>query len=236
MKEGLDAIFFDVGDTLVFDEPSMSSRIVSALGAIGAKASEAQIQAGLRLAEDYVLPLYVEGIDTESPEIRRQAMEAICRTAEVRMLDDSAWEAFAKAYDGVEFARRVHPEAWPLLEFLSQQDVHLGIISDWDANLPSLLSELGIAEFFQSFSVSELVGAHKPSAALFQHALGYINTAPDRALHIGDFYELDYVGARSVGMRALLFDWRNRVPLPDVTRVASFSELTKSINEMFQPR
>ena len=233
MSEDLAAVFFDVGDTLVFDEPPMSSRIVTSLRSIGLEASEEKVQAGLRLAEDYILPLYIEGIDTEAPQIRRQALEAICKAAGIRPLDDAAWEIFAKAYESVAFVRKVHPEAWPLLEFLSQQDVHLGIISDWDANLPSLLSELGIAGFFQSFSVSEMVGAQKPSPALFRHALGQVNVPPERTVHVGDFYELDYAGARNVGMRALLFDWRNRVQSADVNRVTSFSELTKSIYGMF---
>jgi len=238
LSESVAAVFFDVGDTLVFDEPSMSSRIVTGLGCTGLEAPEARIQVGIRRAEDFILPMYAEGIDTESPTIRRQALEIICRTAGLQILNDPEWQHFCEVFDRVPFVRTVHPEAHALLEFLSQQGgaraLHLGIISDWDPELPSVLRELDILKYFHSLSVSAIVGAHKPFAALFEHALRESNCRPEEALHVGDFYELDYIGAVSAGMNALLFDWRNRMPASNINRVTTFSELAQTLHQTIE--
>ncbi len=228
-ESSLRAIFFDVGDTLVFDNPSLAQRMSVAFGVLGYSIPDAYVAEGLRKAEEYILPLYVDGHDTDAPAMRRRALELVCAQNGVTAFSDSDWQRYAEAYVEVEFERYVHPEAAELLDFLARQDVHLGIISDWDPGLSTILEQLGIADYFDSMSVSEIVGARKPARALFTHALQQSGVEPAETLHIGDFYELDYLGATGAGMNALLFDWRNRTAASGIRRATTFSEISHRI-------
>ena len=50
------------------------------------------------------------------------------------------------------------------------------------------------------------VGAEKPHPPIFLAALQRAGCAPDEALHVGDQYHSDVVGARNVGITPLLLD------------------------------
>ncbi|HVB64510.1 MAG TPA: HAD hydrolase-like protein, partial [Nitrolancea sp.] len=54
--------------------------------------------------------------------------------------------------------------------------------------------------------VSEFVGVEKPAPEMFVRALEIAAVEPARALHVGDDYATDVVGALGVEMRAVLLD------------------------------
>ncbi len=66
----------------------------------------------------------------------------------------------------------------------------------------------------------------KPDPGIFQHALSRCRHAPARALHVGDLYAIDVVGARRAGLHAVLVDphddWRDVdcIRFPDVPALA----------------
>lgn len=82
--------------------------------------------------------------------------------------------------------------------------IELGVISNFDSRLYRVLTILGLANHFQSVTISTEVGAAKPSAAIFQAALVKHHCTPKEALHIGDSEVEDYAGAQAAGMRAVL--------------------------------
>lgn len=58
-----------------------------------------------------------------------------------------------------------------------------------------------IADAFDHSSFSDEVGARKPDAAIFRHALdGLGGVPPERAVHVGDLRRTDIAGARNLGM------------------------------------
>ena len=61
--------------------------------------------------------------------------------------------------------------------------------------------------------VSEAVGASKPDARIFSHALDEIGAAADEATMLGDSWSADVEGARAAGLRAVWFNPR-RVARP----------------------
>lgn len=229
MAREIRAVFFDIGDTLVFDLPDLVQRLVMSFNALGINVKPGDVDRGLRRAEAYLLPLYVTGVHTDDLLIRRKALEEICAEIGLSYLRDAEWLQFYRYFSGISFERVVHPDAVKLLTALKSRIEHLGVISDWDIALPSLLEGLGIGSYFDSMSVSGAVGAEKPSRILFDHALGLCKMDPTSCLHIGDFYELDYLGACSVGMQSLLFDWRSRSNIPGIWRVESFPELAQTV-------
>jgi putative hydrolase of the HAD superfamily len=102
------------------------------------------------------------------------------------------------------------PQAWTLfpevpraLDRLAEL-APLHILSNFDQRLHSILKGLGIADRFQTVTLSSQVGASKPHARIFAHALHQAGILAHAALHIGDEREADLQGATQAGLFACL--------------------------------
>jgi putative hydrolase of the HAD superfamily len=84
------------------------------------------------------------------------------------------------------------------------QGIQLGVLSNFDSRLHAVLPALGLAEFFDSVTISTEVGAAKPDRKIFEVAMAKHQCTPDQAWHIGDSQREDYDGAKAVGLRAIL--------------------------------
>jgi putative hydrolase of the HAD superfamily len=100
----------------------------------------------------------------------------------------------------------VFPEVPAALATLSTCGCVMGIISNWDWNLPRICCELGLAKYFDFILASSRVGCAKPHPGIFQRALAVAGVAPAQALHVGDSIYADVNGVRAVGMDAVLLD------------------------------
>lgn len=80
------------------------------------------------------------------------------------------------------------------------------VVSNSEGKLAALFEAIGIAHHFDLLLDSAVVGFEKPHPRMFEVALERTATPADAALHLGDVYSTDVVGARSVHMRAALID------------------------------
>ena len=231
----IQAIFFDIGDTLVFDDPPLPARLASAARAVGEPLDPARLPAAFRAGERYAVARYVEGIAWDAPDSMRESIARVWRALERPPPDDDGWQALVAAFAAVPFTRYVHPEVPCLLRELRRRGFVVGAISDWETTLPDLLAELGLAPLLDALAVSAVVGVTKPSPRLFQEALRQTNASPEASLHVGDWYELDVAGARAAGMQALLFDHQSRRPDADCPRVQTFDALASSLLALPRP-
>jgi putative hydrolase of the HAD superfamily len=104
------------------------------------------------------------------------------------------WDEFAKP--GVW---ELFPDTHSTLVALGQQ-FRLGVISNFDSRLHTILAHLGIAHFFEHVVVSSEVGADKPSPRIFAEALDRFDVAAEFALHVGDDPEADWAGGVESGL------------------------------------
>jgi putative hydrolase of the HAD superfamily len=102
----------------------------------------------------------------------------------------------------------VDPDAQPLLARLRARHIRLGIISNWSADLPDYLAKHDLAKYFHTVIASEAVGSAKPHREIFLRGLAATGCAPGNAVHVGDDYWADVVGARDIGMWPVLVDRR----------------------------
>ncbi len=65
---------------------------------------------------------------------------------------------------------------------------------------------LGIYQYFSSFVISSEAGFAKPSPEIFEIALNEQGVSAEESLHIGDSIEHDIMGARALGINAVLLD------------------------------
>ena len=102
-----------------------------------------------------------------------------------------------------EFTRpgvwELFPETLEVLVALKGR-VRLGVISNFDSRLRTILLNLGVTEFFDDIVISSEVGTEKPAARIFSAALVRAGVAASEALHIGDEPEADWLGAERAGL------------------------------------
>ncbi len=71
--------------------------------------------------------------------------------------------------------------------------------------LRQILASDSILECFESFSFSDETLYRKPHPEQFLQALDDLGVEPEEAVHVGDLIETDIKGAKSVGMKTILF-------------------------------
>lgn len=98
----------------------------------------------------------------------------------------------------------IYEETKSCLEKWQQQKVELGIISNFDTRIYSVLELLDINSYFSSITISSESKAAKPNPLIFEIALAKHNFFPSQAWHIGDSFTEDYQGASQVGITPFL--------------------------------
>lgn len=90
----------------------------------------------------------------------------------------------------------------PLLEELKEHYL-LATITNGNSDI----SKTSIAPYFEISVDAATAGAAKPDSQIFEYTLDNTGVEnPSSAVHIGDNYEDDYVGALNAGLKALLYD------------------------------
>lgn len=112
-----------------------------------------------------------------------------------------------------------------------RQQYATAVISNSDGKIEVVLRRCGIFDCFSSITDSGNVGQEKPHPAIFRAALHAMNADPAESLYVGDVYSVDYLGARSAGMQAVLFDVAGAYREQQVPRVQSLSELESWLAE-----
>jgi putative hydrolase of the HAD superfamily len=115
---------------------------------------------------------------------------------------------FAQLYDYFATAEPwfIYDDVIPALNRWRERGISLGIISNFDSRIFSVLKSLEIESYFQSITISSMSGAAKPDPRIFQIALQKHDCPAESAWHIGDSRKEDYEGARAIGLRAFLLE------------------------------
>lgn len=134
------------------------------------------------------------------------------------------------AFFGRLWAHYAGAAAWRLaagakqcLDGLASRDLRLGVLSNFDQRLRSVLAELGLGDRFEVITLPSDAGAAKPERAIFEACLERLGLAAPRVLYVGDRAVLDLAGARAAGLLAL-----------DVGSLADLSALPGAIDRLEQ--
>lgn len=68
------------------------------------------------------------------------------------------------------------------------------------------IKHAGIFDLFDIVIIAGEIGIFKPDPAIFLHTLNRLGTSPDKSLFIGDSVTYDIAGAKSAGMKTVLFN------------------------------
>lgn len=90
------------------------------------------------------------------------------------------------------------------------QKYKLGLISNF--SIPEcgqkLLKKFGVRDYFDTIVISAEVNQRKPSPKIFKYALQTVGVDAQRAVFVGDMVDLDIVGPQRIGMKAVLIKRR----------------------------
>ncbi len=111
----------------------------------------------------------------------------------------------------------------------------IAVISNADGRIEDVLRRCGIAHCFRTITDSGLVGYEKPHPEIFRQALKSMNAAREESLYVGDVYSVDYLGATGAGMQAVLMDIPGAYRDKGVPRVESLEELQTVLRDGKSP-
>lgn len=106
-----------------------------------------------------------------------------------------------------------------------RQKYQLSVISNADGKIAEVLAHCGIADCFDTITDSGIVGHEKPHPTIFEAALQSLGVAASESLYTGDVYSVDYVGSTNAGMQCVLFDVSGAYRDKGLPRVESLEEL-----------
>lgn len=97
---------------------------------------------------------------------------------------------------------------------LAGHGARVGVLSNSEGGLADLLAEIDVAGAFAAIVDSGRIGLEKPDPRIFEHALAVLGGTSADAIHIGDSWDADVVGARGAGWRAIWYG-RRVAPVDD---------------------
>ena len=152
-------------------------------------------------------------------------------------------ESEVKDAEGTTLQADLIPGVAEAVRGFKAQGYPLALVADSRPHTPpNVLRQHGLLELFDCLAISEVVGAIKPDARIFNVALDALGIAPSdygRVVMVGNNLERDVVGANRLGLISVFFHWNDRrrsVPLneeeaPSYT-VSSAAELIALIEHL----
>ncbi len=225
MPAELKAIFFDVGNTLLFPDQSVILKPVHDRGAVPTiqqwhaierktkKEFDAQMTRDGRTDHGFWYLFYAHLLE------------------DLAIHDSGVHHALVEATRNSANWSGLRPQTRDILQRLAR-NYRLAVISNADGKIEALLTRHGIADCFESITDSGLIGCEKPASRIFQEALRTLNASAEHSLYVGDMHSVDYVGATRAGMQAILFDVAGAYGDDGVPRVGSLEELEAKLKSV----
>jgi REG-2-like HAD superfamily hydrolase len=231
---GLSAVSFDAGNTLLYCDPSPSEIYAEHLSRHGRAVSADDVGPVFKSAWAEMQRRTATGRDRYSSVSggERAWWGGFVREV-LRQLDhDAPWEVLLEdLYAAFSDSRvwKVFDDTPIALDALEAAGVRRAVISNWDRRLPEILDTLRLSERFEVVTVSSLEGVEKPARGIFERTLDRLGLAADAVLHVGDSPLEDYAGASAAGLNAVLLDRRGLFSETEYRRVASLEELVELV-------
>jgi putative hydrolase of the HAD superfamily len=222
---GVRAVFFDAVGTVLVPDP----------GAVAVYAAAAR-RHGLDPDPDRIKARFWDAYRAEEAADRAAGWEtdearevARWRAIVAAALPGSPAGCFDELYQ--HFARpdawRVPADAAPLFAALAARGLALGLASNYDSRLDSVVAgRPELAPLVGRVVVSSRVGARKPGRAFFDGVVMAAGCRAGEILLVGDDLENDFEGATAAGLRAVLLDPGGRHPgvSPRVAALGEFGQ------------
>ena len=212
--ETLRAVFFDFGDTLVSLSPAKEELFVEAARSVGLALSLAAVKRAYQIVDFHHKYSSVHLKDRAGfyRSYNQQLCEAMGISSHFNELQPELVAHFRdnKRWQSLEDVPQI-------LSRIQQSGIPLGLIANWNRDLPGLAEQLGVRQFFATIVSSQEAGVEKPDPAIFERALGdlALSVENETVLYVGNEYSADVLGARGAGLTPVLIDRNGLYPHAD---------------------
>jgi len=226
----LQAVFFDLFQTLIYYDPSREEIIAGALREYGISVEPALLTRPLEAADQFMYRELVVRPMGIRPANERIALylkhhELMFDKAGLTV-EPSIIPNIVKRLQEATTSYKLFDDTLPALKELKALGMILGLISNMDSDMSEQLDKMGIGAFLDVVMTSRIADAMKPSREIFEAALNKAGVKANEAVYVGDQYEIDVKGAREAGMRAILIDRTDAHPeIVDCPRIRSLTEI-----------
>jgi len=228
------AVFFDFYDTIVRFDPPREELQARACSEFGLEIDQSALPYGYWVADDFLSRENSRySLNQRSPDELKhfwaQYEATILREAGIEVSDDLALKIVTRLRQ-LDRGLKLFDDVVPALETLRDIGITLGLISNLNHDLKAYCDELGLTSYMDFAITSYEVGAEKPHPPIFLAALDRSRADASEAIHVGDQYESDVLGARGAGITPLLLDrlgfWKD---VTDCARITSLEEITEHL-------
>ena len=203
------AVTFDAAGTLIAPREPVGATYARIAAAHGIVAEPATVDAAFRRAFAAAPPMGFPGAAaSDLPRLERAWWRTV--VGETFGPSAAAHRAFDACFDAL-FAHYATADAWtlfpdvpPTLRALHDRGLRLGVVSNFDGRLPSILDGLGLD--VDAVVWSTRTGAAKPARAIFEAAAAALGVPLAELCHVGDDRDADVRGAEAAGARAIHLD------------------------------
>ncbi len=235
----LDLVTFDLYDTFIELKPPRWVRLASAAAQLGIDADVDQLRDADIIAEDFftiengALPIRDRN-KAEQEAFRLELMRIWLEAAGLPHDPETVRELrrlYVSEFDERPYHEyyRLFDDVMPTLRRLRRAGLQTALISNADDDVTVVAMHFDFAPLMDLLVTSAFVGYEKPDPRTFHAALDPLGVDPQRTLHIGDQAKSDVVGARGVGMNAVLLDRYHRHSHTDIPTVNSLTELADKV-------
>lgn len=128
-------------------------------------------------------------------------------------------------------SQRLFPEVREVLAVLRADGFRLGVISNSSERLVKTVHHFGLDRILDPVVFTQAVGFEKPDPRVFEFALRQSGVSASEAVHVGDTFEADYLGATRAGLRGI---WVNRKGAPPPQPCTSIPDL-RGLPNLLEP-
>lgn len=232
MKTPIQLILFDAAETLFHVNGSVGEIYLRYACKHGFQqrpdSLEAIRQAFTRAFREAPPPVFVEAAPFKLKQCERLWWFDVVHSVFYRVgMFERFDEFFEEVFQVFEDPRSwvLFPETERVLSRLREHGFELGIVSNFDSRLFTVLRGLAIESFFDSVTISSLAQAAKPAPKIFEVALEKHAVDPEEAVHIGDSLRDDVEGAEKAGLTGILLDRKGGVREAGVPVIRTLDEL-----------
>lgn len=224
------ALFFDVGGTLVDIDYDLIAQLMGC-GAAGAALREAEPQVRVRMNGF----LAGAGRLTETPDTFRYMLTTLGEIARIPISEET-FDRISKENARRTVWRVANPDAANIGAVMKKSGIRVGVISNSDGTVTSLLDECGFGGQFETVIDSAIVGVAKPDPEIFQIAMARMGVVARETAFVGDIPSVDIMGARAAGLEPILYDragiyreWAVDEDVPSIDRMAQLPHVIESL-------
>ncbi|MBA7707272.1 Phosphoglycolate phosphatase [subsurface metagenome] len=230
------AIFFDWFYTLARYEPPREELYSRVFAEFGIQLAPQEIMPGILAADRYYFEENARSsVMKRDPKAQAEVFigynSLILNEAGLELPQEQLLKIMKRVqelFKGATFV--LFDDVLSALKTLKERKLILGLLTNATKDLVAVHHKLGLESYLDFVVTSEEAGADKPNPPIFRLALERAGVDASEAVHVGDQYSIDVVGARGVGINPILIDRYNISPeVTDCPRIHSLTEVAQRL-------